>query len=458
MSRAKERGGRAILIVEDSQDLRELLTLVLRADGHRVLACGNADEAFQIVEREDIELVITDINLGATSGLDLITRVRRDLPAPTAPIIAYSAMEAYEGEALQRGALSFLRKPVHRETLRDAISAALRREPLAPSVRVEAGRRSQELRRETLDVAEAVMTRLGPRREELRQRAVWSARWLPSYLGVGAAVIGMVRGGRLHTSASSDPPRFPSDELLDERLPLARDVVEASSSILIPDLSRYGLASNGLRAFVGVPIFAGKTAVGAACLINDRPTSLDAEQLVLLQELGRRATCLLSDGELSCAPAFWSDAGWLTRASLELLISLELQRAQRNGVSLALVVFEAAAGDWRPALEKSVRQRRTAIGCAGADRYFVLLGRERAEAGAMGNDLTAVLRVLLARTGPRGVGLVCFEGHVVGASARLLLEAGEAACTRSVDGREQRIERLRIVQDVPADALRAAMR
>ena len=60
-----------ILVVEDAEEVRELLVLLLEGAGFSVVSCEDADRAFVLVQRERPDLVLTDLMLGAWSGLDL---------------------------------------------------------------------------------------------------------------------------------------------------------------------------------------------------------------------------------------------------------------------------------------------------------------------------------------------------------------------------------------------------
>ena len=114
-----------VLLVEDSDDLRQVLEDLLRQEGYRVHGCDNADTAFEMARVERPAVVVTDIGLGATSGLDLITRLRSDLPPPTPPIIACSGFPGYATEARNRGAQTFIDKPFAIESLLDTKQEAL---------------------------------------------------------------------------------------------------------------------------------------------------------------------------------------------------------------------------------------------------------------------------------------------------------------------------------------------
>ena len=65
-----------ILVVDDEEITLDLLEATLEADGHKVLRACNGLEALQVLERNTIELVISDWMMPALSGVDLISRIR----------------------------------------------------------------------------------------------------------------------------------------------------------------------------------------------------------------------------------------------------------------------------------------------------------------------------------------------------------------------------------------------
>lgn len=102
-----------ILIVEDDDEIRRLLALVLRLEGYRVdeAADGNAALEQFIAERERIAMVLTDLGLPGLGGLDLI-RALRDA-APGVPIVGASGFghANMRDEVLAAGGTEFLSKP-----------------------------------------------------------------------------------------------------------------------------------------------------------------------------------------------------------------------------------------------------------------------------------------------------------------------------------------------------------
>jgi len=119
------RAGR-ILIVDDDEDLRRLLALVLRSEDHEVEVAASAPEARARLSHEAFDLVITDLSMPVEDGLSLM-RWARSHHADTSWIVL-TGFGNYEKavEALRLGAFDFLSKPIReRETLLHVVRKAL---------------------------------------------------------------------------------------------------------------------------------------------------------------------------------------------------------------------------------------------------------------------------------------------------------------------------------------------
>lgn len=77
-----------ILIVDDERDLVDAYVRLLERSGYRCAGAFDASQALQIIDAEPPDLVITDLSLPDSSGIDIIRRVRAKLPV--APIIVMS--------------------------------------------------------------------------------------------------------------------------------------------------------------------------------------------------------------------------------------------------------------------------------------------------------------------------------------------------------------------------------
>jgi len=113
-----------ILIVDDEKNTREGLGLALEEEYEVYLASG-ADEAFNLMEAETFDVVLTDLRMAGKSGLKVIDRA---IKLPNRPICimmtAYGNVETAV-EAMRRGAFDFLTKPVSLEKLEIIIKRAL---------------------------------------------------------------------------------------------------------------------------------------------------------------------------------------------------------------------------------------------------------------------------------------------------------------------------------------------
>src|SRR5260370_976472 len=85
-----------IMIVDDSKMVLQILREALEQDQHRVLEASNGQEALAVLERENPELVITDINMPQMDGLTLIQEIRKLPQHQFTPILVVST-EGGEG-------------------------------------------------------------------------------------------------------------------------------------------------------------------------------------------------------------------------------------------------------------------------------------------------------------------------------------------------------------------------
>lgn len=100
-----------VLVVEDSEPLRYLLSETLKGIGYQVEAASSAEEALEIFELEDIELIVTDLDLPGKSGLDLLGAVKEKRPETEVVIITGSRSLDSVLAALRGGACDYLIKP-----------------------------------------------------------------------------------------------------------------------------------------------------------------------------------------------------------------------------------------------------------------------------------------------------------------------------------------------------------
>lgn len=106
----------SVLVIEDDDEVRELLAIVLSEDGHHVRCAESAALALDLARRHGPVLVLLDLSL-ADMPLDAFVTALRNLPDFRASIIALSGAADLEAQAARIGADGFIAKPFDLEHL-----------------------------------------------------------------------------------------------------------------------------------------------------------------------------------------------------------------------------------------------------------------------------------------------------------------------------------------------------
>lgn len=123
----KGKGARTILIVEDYDDVRRMLKLLLESEQFRVLEAANGAEALDTVKTGQPDLIVTDLGLPGFDGFEIIRRIRRIDGFQNTPIIvltAHNEQSAHE-TAVSAGANYFMAKPVDFDRLESLLQQIL---------------------------------------------------------------------------------------------------------------------------------------------------------------------------------------------------------------------------------------------------------------------------------------------------------------------------------------------
>ncbi len=111
-----------VLVVDDEKNMRLSLKTVLTDERYTVRAVESAEEALELLAREDFLMVITDARLGGMSGYEFLAKSRAQWPdLPVLMITAY-ATPKLAVEAIQAGAIDYLAKPFAPEELLHAVA------------------------------------------------------------------------------------------------------------------------------------------------------------------------------------------------------------------------------------------------------------------------------------------------------------------------------------------------
>ncbi|MBN1525343.1 MAG: sigma-54-dependent Fis family transcriptional regulator [Spirochaetales bacterium] len=119
-----------ILTVDDEKNIREGLARALEMDGYKSYIAGTGDEALDIINREEIDLVISDLKMPGLPGEELLKRIVSQYP--TVPVIILTGHGTVESavKAMHDGAYDFLTKPPNLERLSLLVKKALSKREL----------------------------------------------------------------------------------------------------------------------------------------------------------------------------------------------------------------------------------------------------------------------------------------------------------------------------------------
>jgi CheY-like chemotaxis protein len=283
---------RTILVVDDSDDLRELYETLLRYEGYEVKTASSAEEALTIVRSWRPSLVITDLFMPGMGGLELITRLRSDFAPPIPPIIVFSGVSAAKDEALKRGAARFETKPVGAEELLRIVEHAF----VPEKTWVRPSNAVTERRVATRAIGEATLSKFIIETPGFFDKLGLDTRILARFFGQGSVLVFLLRKSTLRLVASSNSA-FPLDADATEILPIVNDVVESEGKLVITgDVSRSFLQQQtlgDLRFLVAVPYSLDRAVVGALCLVDRMPHDFSAAAIGILEYMAKRGAAIV---------------------------------------------------------------------------------------------------------------------------------------------------------------------
>ncbi|MBN2859352.1 MAG: sigma-54-dependent Fis family transcriptional regulator [Sphaerochaetaceae bacterium] len=108
---------RTILVADDEKNIRNGLSLALEDEGYNVFTAENGEQAWSLLTREEIDLLITDLRMPKVSGNELLKKVSGAYP--TMPVVILTGHGTIESavEAMRNGAVDFLTKPLNLDRL-----------------------------------------------------------------------------------------------------------------------------------------------------------------------------------------------------------------------------------------------------------------------------------------------------------------------------------------------------
>ena len=120
-----------VLVVEDDRDLRQLFARVLQRSGYETLEAGDGQQALEVLEREYVDVIISDIMMPVMDGYELVRSLREaDM---NMPVLMITAKDAFDDMRLGflSGSDDYMVKPINIGEMVLRVSALLRRAQMA---------------------------------------------------------------------------------------------------------------------------------------------------------------------------------------------------------------------------------------------------------------------------------------------------------------------------------------
>ncbi len=119
-----------ILVVDDEQSLRDVLSIMLKRAGYVVTSAMDGEDAIELLNREIFDLVITDLRMPKIDGMEVLKAVKSVSPETVVLIITAFATADSAVEAMKQGAYDYLTKPFQVDEVQLIIRNALEKRRL----------------------------------------------------------------------------------------------------------------------------------------------------------------------------------------------------------------------------------------------------------------------------------------------------------------------------------------
>jgi type II secretory ATPase GspE/PulE/Tfp pilus assembly ATPase PilB-like protein/FixJ family two-component response regulator len=115
-----------LLFVDDEENVLKALKRVFMEENYKLLIAGNAEQALELIDRESIELVISDFKMPGMNGVDLLREIKKRKPGVIRIMLTgHADVQAVMGAVNEGAVYKFITKPWNDEDLRLSVSLAL---------------------------------------------------------------------------------------------------------------------------------------------------------------------------------------------------------------------------------------------------------------------------------------------------------------------------------------------
>lgn len=122
-----------VLLVEDTEDNRQMMKRLLEMSGYQVVEAINGEEAVKLASEQRPQIILMDLSLPLIDGLTATRRIRSLPGLNKVPIIAVSAHDTadFHSEALAAGCNAYITKPIDYPELEEIVNLLISRDQLS---------------------------------------------------------------------------------------------------------------------------------------------------------------------------------------------------------------------------------------------------------------------------------------------------------------------------------------
>ncbi len=119
-----------ILVIDDDDSGRLALTMLLRSAGYEVTSAATGMSALDLIDREQYQVIVSDLFLPDKSGLDILQNVHKVSPGTEVIVVTGHASAQTAVRAMKEGAFDYITKPIDFDELKIVVSKALEKQKL----------------------------------------------------------------------------------------------------------------------------------------------------------------------------------------------------------------------------------------------------------------------------------------------------------------------------------------
>ena len=451
-----------ILVIDDSEDIRELLQLTFEAAGHRVRVAADGSEGLSAIREQRPDLILTDISMPGMNGFEFLIRLRSDFAPPLPPAIVVSGFDTVTDEAVRLGAARFVAKPFEAAKLVEIVEQVLHGQPADNASAEEERSFVGAARARAEAAAQRLFARLAPQSSRIEHALPRFAERISDYFAFGGACVLFAERGGIRVASVSRGSSLQAGMTFSGNLLFSTGVLAAGSSLVVTDSAcHFGVALHadpralalGFNFLVAVPLVYNGVPIGALCLFAEHSEPFEAEDLLTLEGIGRNIAQALEVGD----PL--GDGIGLVSPLFDRMLAAELSLLHKQRGSLDLLFVEIAHVESESDLVVELTRRLGARAAVCHRDRGTLAIYKRAPDFTSGQDAVSMVHdVLVAQ------GLVHASGWVSIVDADLPLVSGDVAMRlallaleESQGSRNGEVRRL-MIGSVAQEALRASAR